>query len=175
MSDSKNEISAMAGQGSMGLGLYGSLQGTPPVETLLSLRLLKDSNETLFKELAREETKFLTGAIALVRNDPMLRLKFGGDVLTASLNLSKQLKVHAEELNIRDRLDTLAKAMNEIEINSISKDLQPSGINTFQFLDKDGALGHDNGKKFGHANNAKLNFITNPENYKDGFVSGKKV
>ena len=126
MSDSKNEISAMAGQGSVGLGLYGSLQGTPPVETLLSLRLLKDTNQELFQDLAKEETKFLTSAISLVRNDPLLRLKFGGDVLTASLNLSKQLKLHAEELNIKDRLDTMTRGLNKAEIDSISKDLRPA-------------------------------------------------
>lgn len=112
-------------EGPIGLGIYGSLQGQPPVETLLSLRLLKDANKEAFEDLAREETKFLSASLALVKNDPLLRLKMGGDVLTSSLNLAKQLKVHAEDKLFKDRIEAMIDGLNTAELRAISDELVP--------------------------------------------------
>lgn len=127
-----------ADSGPIGLGIYGNLQGQPPVETLLSLRLLKDANRGAFEDLAKEETKFLTASLALVKNDPLLRLKMGGDVLTASLNLAKQLKVHAEDKLFKDRLESMIDGLNFNELRNIDKAFLPGKNQAAEFINLTG-------------------------------------
>ena len=111
--------------GSIGLGIYGNLSGTPPIETLLSLRLLKDADPQSFQDLSKNETRFVSASLALIKNDPLLRLKLGGDVLTATLNLSKQLKAHCEQKLFTDRLENMIDALNLNELRGIDTNLIP--------------------------------------------------
>ena len=87
------------------LNIFGNAEDVPSSSSLVSLRLLKDANPEAFDHLAKEETRFLASAMALVKQDPLLKLKMGSDTLTASVNLARELRRRAEKRSFDQRID----------------------------------------------------------------------
>ena len=106
------------------LNIFGNTEDIPSSSSLVSLRLLKDANPKAFGTLAQEETRFLASAMSLVRNDPLLKLKMGGDTLTASVNLAKLLRERAEKKHFDSRIDKTVNALISNELNNYGDDFK---------------------------------------------------
>ena len=106
------------------LNIFGNTEDIPSSSSLVSLRLLKDANPDAFGTLAREETRFLSSAMSLVRNDPLLKLKMGGDTLTASVNLAKLLRERAEKKHFDSRIDGVVKELIKNELHGYGDDFK---------------------------------------------------
>jgi hypothetical protein len=91
--------------------LYSSESAIPDANTLVSLKLLSDSDPE-FKSLMKEETKWLSAGLATVRSDPYLRIKLGGDGLAAGMKMDNVLKARAEYNHMNSRIDKAADSMN---------------------------------------------------------------
>ena len=89
------------------LEVNNSFPDQPTPNEILSLKLLKDTNEAVFKPLYEQQTKFLSLARILLVKDPWLRAKFNGDGLESMSALAKVLKNRQNELNMRNRIDKL--------------------------------------------------------------------
>lgn len=90
------------------LNLFDLEPAIPDANTLLSLKMLKEANPVVFKGLAEESTRFLSAALGLVRQDDFLRIKLGGNNITAAMRLAPILKQRAEEQHIKQRIDATA-------------------------------------------------------------------
>ena len=95
------------------LSLFGDLPAVPDANTLLSLKMLKEANEPAFRGLAQEQTRFLSAALALLKQDHFLRVKLGGSGLSQAMVLSQILKKRAEERHLQNRLDHHADAIQK--------------------------------------------------------------
>ena len=93
------------------LSLFGDMPAVPDANTLLSLKMLRETNEAAFQGLAQEQTRFLSAAIALLKQDHFLRTKLGGAGLQQAMVLSQILKKRAEEKHLQMRLDHHADAI----------------------------------------------------------------
>ena len=100
----------MSDNGSM--SLFGDTPGNPDMNTLLSLKLLGETGDKeINKALAQEQTRFLTSALALLKTDTFLRLKFGGAGLKEAMKLAEILKKRANEKHLEKRIDKTAEAL----------------------------------------------------------------
>ena len=72
---------------------------------LLSLKILKDANPTAFSSLAKEETKWLSLALGLLRKDPYLQVMMQGKGVRQAMRLSGLLKQKAEQFHFNSRVD----------------------------------------------------------------------
>ena len=117
------------------LNIFGNTEDVPSSSSLVSLRLLKDANPEAFDHLAKEETRFLASAMALVKRDPLLKLKMGSDTLTASVNLARELRRRAEKRSFDQRIDFAVDAL-------IDKELAGYG-NSFNKRNSRGAVFYD--------------------------------
>ena len=106
------------------LNIFGNTEDIPSSSSLVSLRLLRDANNEAFGDLAREETRFLSSAMSLVRNDPLLKLKMGGDTLTASTNLAKLLRERAERRAFNKRIDPIVDELVKNELHGYGDDFK---------------------------------------------------
>ena len=106
------------------LNIFGNTEDIPSSSSLVSLRLLKDANPEAFGTLAKEETRFLASAMSLVRNDPLLKLKMGGDTLTASVNLAKLLRQRAEKKHFDQRIDGVVDELIKNELHGYGDDFK---------------------------------------------------
>ena len=88
--------------------LFGNQATTPDANTLLSLKLLADTNKNAFQLLAGESTKFLASSLALIRADPYLKVKLGGNLLQSSMMLADILKNYVEKKHFEERIDGVA-------------------------------------------------------------------
>ena len=95
------------------LSLFGDMPAVPDANTLLSLKMLKEANEPAFRGLAAEQTRFLSAALALLKQDHFLRVKLGGAGLQQAMVLSQILKKRAEEKHLQNRLDHHADAIQK--------------------------------------------------------------
>ena len=95
------------------LSLFGDMPAVPDANTLLSLKMLKEVNEAAFQGLAQEQTRFLSAALALLKQDHFLRVKLGGAGLQQAMVLSQILKKRAEEKHLQNRLDHHADAIQK--------------------------------------------------------------
>ena len=132
------------------LNIFGNTEDVPSSSSLVSLRLLKDANPQAFEHLAKEETRFLASAMALVKQDPLLKLKMGSDTLTASVNLARELRRRAEKRSFDQRIDFTVDQL-------IDKELAGYG-NSFNRRVARGAVFYDNKQN-------KLNINMRPQNH----------
>ena len=95
------------------LSLFGDMPAVPDANTLLSLKMLKEANEDAFRGLAQEQTRFLSAALALLKQDHFLRVKLGGAGLQQAMVLAQILKKRAEEKHLQNRLDHHADAIQK--------------------------------------------------------------
>ena len=95
------------------LSLFGDMPAVPDANTLLSLKMLKEANEPAFRGLAQEQTRFLSAALGLLKQDHFLRVKLGGAGLQQAMVLSQILKKRAEEKHLQNRLDHHADAIQK--------------------------------------------------------------
>ena len=79
-----------------GLGLFGNMPPIPQQENLVNLKLLKSAAPLVAKAVEEEETMFLNTAMSMIKKDPYLRIKMGGDLMTSSTNLAKMLRSQVE-------------------------------------------------------------------------------
>ena len=140
----KKAIQPPSKEKSDGLNLFGNASDIPDSQTLISLRLLEKTNPDLFQKLARQETRFLQTAIYSVEADPLLKLKLGGDTLTASMNLAKILRSRVEKQALDKRIDGTVDALVKHEETGLRMEPIPN------FLDeKEGRLVLTTGTGFG--------------------------
>ena len=91
-------------------GFAASNSAVPDSNTLLAYKLLQDSwgDNSVFKDLLKEEMKYLVTGISLLQNDPYLQMKMGGVTLNNAGVLANTLKSKVSELDIRQRLKPAA-------------------------------------------------------------------
>ena len=91
-------------------GFPAANSAVPDSNTLLAYKLLQDSwgENSVFKDLLKEEMKYLVTGISLLQNDPYLQLKMGGVTLNNAGMLANTLKQKVSELDIRKRIEPVA-------------------------------------------------------------------
>ena len=92
--------------------IHGADPAVPTADTLISLKLLSEADPA-YKKMMKEELKFLTAARSLLRADTYLRIKMGGDNLSASMRLANVLKARSETKHLNERLDNVVGALNQ--------------------------------------------------------------
>ena len=138
-------MSEAAQQGRKSDGGFFQLHGTSPVvpesNTLLSLKLLADTNPNMFKKLSSETTKWLAASMSLLENDSYLRIRMGGDLLQGSIALPDILKKRAEERHFESRIDNMVKQMNLAELTrSYKNKLNPLAPEQLPFQANEGGI-----------------------------------
>ena len=94
---------------------------------LLSLKILKDANPGAFSTLAKEETKWLSVSLGLLRKDPYLQVMMGGKGVRQAMKLSGLLKQKAEQFHFNSRVDPVVSRMVRAKFFETGwKDLQPA-------------------------------------------------
>lgn len=132
---------------------------------LVSLRLLKEANQEAFGEIAKEETRFLASAMAIVKMDPLIRMKLGGDKLTASVNLARMLRERAEKKHFNDRIDGAVQKLIDYELGTYGEAFQQLKESELPFTVEDIKEGEVvKGKKL------KIDMKKSRGNYKLAFV-----
>ena len=91
-------------------GFPAANSAVPDSNTLLAYKLLQDSwgENSVFKDLLKEEMKYLVSGISLLQNDPYLQMKMGGVTLNNAGMLANTLKQKVSELDIRNRIEPVA-------------------------------------------------------------------
>ena len=91
-------------------GFPAANSAVPDSNTLLAYKLLQDSwgENSVFKDLLKEEMKYLVTGISLLQNDPYLQMKMGGVTLNNAGMLANTLKQKVSELDIRKRIEPVA-------------------------------------------------------------------
>ena len=91
-------------------GFPAANSAVPDSNTLLAYKLLQDSwgDNSVFKDLLKEEMKYLVTGISLLQNDPYLQMKMGGVTLNNAGLLANTLKSKVSELDIRSRIEPTA-------------------------------------------------------------------
>ena len=113
------------------LGIFGNSPAVPSSDLLIALRLLKDAagvgpGQQAFQQLAVDELKWLNAGLAMVKSDPFLRIKMGGDNLTAAVNLAGILRSRAEAVHFQARIDEHVKPLVKNEFGTRSmRHIQP--------------------------------------------------
>ena len=94
-------------------GFAAANSAVPDSNTLLAYKLLEDAwgENSVFKDLLKEEMKYLVTGISLLQNDPYLQLKMGGVTLNNAGILANTLKSKVSELDIRSRIEPTADAI----------------------------------------------------------------
>lgn len=98
-------------------GFPAANSAVPDSNTLLAYKLLQDSwgENSVFKDLLKEEMKYLVTGISLLQNDPYLQMKMGGVTLNNAGLLANTIKSKVSELDIRRRLEPTANALLDHE------------------------------------------------------------
>lgn len=91
--------------------LFSSESSVPDANELLSLKILKDANGPAFEHLAKEETKWLSASLGLLKSDPYLQVQMGGSGIRQALKLSSLLKQRAEQVHFNQRTQKLVEDM----------------------------------------------------------------
>ena len=91
----------------------GGNSAVPDSNTLLAYKLLQDSwgDNSVFKDLLKEEMKYLVTGISLLQNDPYLQMKMGGVTLNNAGLLANTLKSKVSELDLRNRIEPVANQL----------------------------------------------------------------
>ena len=94
-------------------GFPAANSAVPDSNTLLAYKLLQDSwgENSVFKDLLKEEMKYLVTGISLLQNDPYLQMKMGGVTLNNAGMLANTLKQKVSELDIRKRIEPVADSI----------------------------------------------------------------
>ena len=87
------------------LEMNSSAPDTPLPNDILSLKLLKDTNEKVFKPLYQEQSKYLALARTMLLQDEWLKTKFNGAGLSSCSALAKILKKRSNEIHMEQRID----------------------------------------------------------------------
>lgn len=103
-------VNPLGGVGNL-MELYAHESTIPNINSLVSLKMLKDADPA-FGPLMHEETKWLKAGLSVLRNDPYLRLKMGGDGISAAMKMAGVLKARAEYKNLVDRVDETVTSIN---------------------------------------------------------------
>ena len=91
-----------------------SSTAVPDSNTLLAYKLLSDSwgdNDNVFKDLMKQEMKYLVSGISLLQNDPYLQVKLGGISLNNAGYIWNALKSKVAELELEQRIKTPAEEL----------------------------------------------------------------
>ena len=97
------------GGGGNYFSLFSSEPSIPDANELLSLKILKDANRDAFEDLAREETKWLSVSLGLLRRDPYLQVMMQGRGVRQAMKLAGLLKQKAEQHHFNSRVDSVVK------------------------------------------------------------------
>ena len=106
----------IGGGGGGGFSLFGTGNIIPDASVLLSLKLLGEQ-DPIYNHIAKEQTKWLSMAVIILRKDPFLKMKLGGSILEASSKLAVILRQRAEERNIQRRLDVEVDTIVNAELD----------------------------------------------------------
>ena len=113
----------------------GSNSAVPDSNTLLAYKLLEDAwgENSVFKDLLKDEMKYLVSGISLLQNDPYLQLKMGGVTLNNAGVLANTLKQKVSELDIRARIEPTADMILRHEYGKPTlRELQPGRRNAIK-------------------------------------------
>lgn len=123
----------MAENGDMNFSLEfnNHLPDTPNPNELLSLKMLKDVEPTVFLPMYKDQVNFLTAARGLLMQDAWLQTKLGGCGLDACSRLAKILRKRSNELHLQKRIDGLVNNVNTATLNTndAGQKLVPAGAN----------------------------------------------
>ena len=94
-----------------------STTAVPDSNTLLAYKLLQDSwgdqdgEKNVFKDLMKNEMKYLVSGISLLQNDPYLQVKLGGVSLNNAGYIANALKQKVAELELEQRIKPSAESL----------------------------------------------------------------
>ena len=94
-----------------------SSTAVPDSNTLLAYKLLQDSwgaqdgEANVFKDLMKNEMKYLVSGISLLQNDPYLQVKLGGVSLNNAGYIANALKQKVAELELEKRIKPSAEQL----------------------------------------------------------------
>ena len=94
-----------------------STTAVPDSNTLLAYKLLQDSwgntdgEPNVFKDLMKNEMKYLVSGISLLQNDPYLQVKLGGVSLNNAGYIANALKQKVAELELEQRIKPSAETL----------------------------------------------------------------
>ena len=100
------------------LEFNNSLPDTPNPNEVLSLKMLKDVNGSVFEPMYKDQVSYLTQARLLLLKDPWLQTKMGGTGLESCSRLAKILKKRSSELHLQDRIDSLVREHNTAQFGT---------------------------------------------------------
>ena len=102
----------------------------PDSNTLLAYKLLSDScgdNDNVFKDLMKQEMKYLVSGISLLQNDPYLQVKLGGVSLNNAGYIANALKSKVAELELEARIRPTASELLDAQYGTEQlKGLRPT-------------------------------------------------
>ena len=123
--------------------LFNDEPAIPDANELLSLKILKDANQEAFKDIAKNETKWLSIAYGLIKRDPYLQIQMQGRGIRQAMKLANLLKQASEKRHFEKRIDGIVDKMVDARFKTNSwKPLAPLGqtkINEF-LQDGDGDI-----------------------------------
>ena len=90
-------------------------RSSPDSNSLLAYKLLADSwgeeNNNVFKQLMKDELKYLASGISVLQADPVLAMHYGGVNLNSAEKVADILKSKVGELEIKNRLEPTASIL----------------------------------------------------------------
>ena len=102
----------------------------PDSNTLLAYKLLSDSwgdSDNVFKDLMKNEMKYLVSGISLLQNDPYLQVKLGGVSLNNAGYIANALKSKVAELELEQRIKPTASQLLDAQYGTEQlKGLRPT-------------------------------------------------
>ena len=105
--------------------LFNKQPAVPSSDLLIALRLLRDADTDTFAEIAKDELRWLKAGMALVKQDPFLRIKLGGDNLSSAVTLAGILRGKAESQHIERRLNTTVDQLINREFTGSMERVRP--------------------------------------------------
>ena len=107
-----------------------SSTAVPDSNTLLAYKLLSDSwgdSDNVFKDLMKNEMKYLVSGISLLQNDPYLQVKLGGVSLNNAGYIANALKSKVAELELEQRIKPTASQLLDAQYGTEQlKGLRPT-------------------------------------------------
>lgn len=91
----------------------GKGSAVPDSNTLLAYKLLQDSwqGSNVFRDMLKNEMKWLMAGISLLSNDPWIAMRMGRNNLSSAASLAEIIKARSEALNLEKRITPIAESV----------------------------------------------------------------
>ena len=111
------------------------VKATPDSNSILAYKLLADAWEedgkpNVFKDLMKNEMKYLASGLSLLQADPYLQMHYGAVDLNSAEQVANVLKSKVNELEVKNRLEPTASALLKHKYTAAGMEgLEPGLVN----------------------------------------------